>query len=122
MAGAGSSALAGRRILVVEDEYFIAQDLLFLLQEVGAEPVGPVPTLQQGLDLAAATEDLDGAILDVNLGGEMVWPLVDMLRRRGVRTVLATGYSDLVIPARYADLPRCEKPARSRDLLWHLGG
>ena len=47
-----ATVLAGRRILVVEDEYFIAQDLQMLLQEIGAEPVGPVPTLQQALDLA----------------------------------------------------------------------
>ena len=117
-----ATVLAGRRILVVEDEYFIAQDLQMLLQEIGAEPVGPVPTLQQALDLAGRTPALDGAILDVNLGGEMVWPLVDLLHERGIRIVLATGYSDLVIPSPYADLPRCEKPTKSRDLLRHLGG
>lgn len=114
--------LAGQRILVVEDEYFIAQELLLLLRETGAEPVGPVSTLAQALGLAARAGALDGAILDVNLGGEMVWPLVDLLRSRGVRIVLATGYSDLAIPERYADLPRCEKPTGSRDLLRHLRG
>ena len=116
----GTGAPAGRTVLVVEDEYFIAQDLVAMLLTIGIAVIGPAPTLAQARQICDAAEAIDAAILDVNLGGEMVWPLVDLLRARGVPVVLATGYSDTAIPERYAGLPRCEKPTSLHDLARHL--
>lgn len=113
---ASSSVLHGCHVLVVEDEYMIAQSIAELLSDAGVEVVGPVPSLREALRLVAAEERIDCAMLDVNLNGELSWPLVDVLLARGVPLMLSTGYSANSIPEAYASLPRCEKPARGRDL------
>lgn len=106
---AASGSLAHRRVLVVEDEYFIADDMARALQSLGAEVVGPAPTLDKALALLAA-ERVDAAVLDINLRGETVFPVADALRERGVRFVFATGYDPSVVPPEYRDVPRWEKP------------
>jgi CheY-like chemotaxis protein len=111
-----SSALRGRRILVVEDEYMIAQEIAEMLAAAGAEALGPVPSVSDAIQLIASEGWIDGALLDVNLNNEAVWPVADALRARDVPVVLATGYDANVIPPAYAHLPRCEKPATGQDL------
>ena len=102
----------GRRILVVEDEYMLAEDLRLELEDAGAVVLGPAPSVADALALLADAEGgpPDAAILDLNLGGEMAYPVADALRERGVPVMLATGYDVQSIPAAYADVPRCEKP------------
>lgn len=77
-----TGVLAGRRVLVVEDEYFIAVDLKRALSKEGALVVGPVRDLAAGLSLA--DEPIDAAILDVNLEEAMSYPIADRLRDRKV--------------------------------------
>jgi len=112
---ASSSSLHGRHVLVVEDEYLIAQEIVEVLLEAGMKVVGPVPRLGDALHLVAAEERIDCAVLDVNLRGEMSWPLVDVLLARDVPVLLATGYDVGETPQAYAHLPRCEKPASGQD-------
>lgn len=116
LAAQSLAALANRRVLVAEDEYMIAEEIAMTLGDAGAEALGPVPRVADALRLIAAEDQIDGALLDVNLGGEAVWPVVDALLARGVPVVLASGYDASAIPAAYAGLPRCEKPATGRDL------
>ncbi|WP_114948587.1 response regulator [Microvirga calopogonii] len=111
-----ASALRGRRILVVEDEYMMADDLQHNLEKAGAEVIGPVPSVADALRLLAAEENVDGAILDVNLRGEKAYPVADALRERGVPFVLATGYEQWSLPEAYKDVPRCDKPVDLRHL------
>lgn len=66
--------------------------------------------MSDGLRLLGSEGSLDGAILDVNLAGEKVFPLADELRARGVRFVFSTGYDEWALPDAYKDMPRCEKP------------
>ena len=108
MASVGQQ-LSGQRILIVEDEYFVADDLAQQLEAAGAEIMGPAPTLERAVELLEA-EQPDAAVLDINLRGERVYPLADDLKRRGVPFVFATGYDARVIPDAYAAVPRCEKP------------
>lgn len=99
-----------RRILIVEDEYLVALDLAEDLRALGAEVVGPVSSVQKALDTLDATPRLDGAILDVNLRGIMIFPVADRLAERDVPFFFTTGYDQRIIPDRYAAVPRCEKP------------
>ena len=110
------AALQGRRVLVAEDEYMVARALRLKLAEAGAQVLGPVSSVALGLQQLQDDGPPDVALLDVNLGGEMVYPLADALLARGVPLVFATGYDAWAIPARYAHLPRCEKPVELDDL------
>jgi CheY-like chemotaxis protein len=97
------------RVLVVEDEYMLADALADGLTALGVQVVGPVGGLEEALALAAKSE-LDGAILDINLGGETVFPLADALAARGVPYVFATGYGRDSIPEPYRGAPILSKP------------
>ena len=114
----------GRRILVVEDEYMLAEDLRLELEEAGAVVLGPAPSVADALALLAdaAGGPPDAAILDLNLGGEMAYPVADALRERSVPVMLATGYDVQSIPAAYAEVPRCEKPFDTARCLRALFG
>src|SRR3712207_4098954 len=107
-----ASVLRGRRILVVEDEYMMAEDLRRDLEKVGAQVVGPVPSVADALKILAQADSLDGGILDVNLRGEKADPVADALRERSVPFVLATGYEQWALPESYKDVPRCRSEER----------
>lgn len=102
--------LNGRRILIVEDEYLIAEDLAALLREAHAEVIGPAASLPKAVRLAGETERIDAAVLDINLRGVDVFPLAEDLRSRGVPIMFMTGYGQNNIPDEFASINRCEKP------------
>lgn len=102
--------LRDRRILVVEDEYMLADDLRAELDEAGAVVVGPAGTVEDAMALIGSGEPIDGAVLDVNLRGEPVFPAADLLAERGVPFLFTTGYDQSAIPERFERVPRCEKP------------
>jgi CheY-like chemotaxis protein len=99
------------RILVVEDEYMLADELQTELSDAGAVVIGPVPAVDKAVALITAGKEIDGAILDVNLAGELVYPVADLLLERGVPFVFTTGYDPSAIPSRFETIVRCEKPA-----------
>lgn len=113
-------ALANRRVLVAEDEYFIARDIARALHALGAEVVGPVPARDEVQALLATGERLDAAILDLNLNDEMVFPVMEALTARGIPVVFATGYDQTAVPVQYRDIPRWEKPFDPRVLVQAL--
>jgi CheY-like chemotaxis protein len=102
--------LKGRRVLVVEDDYFLADDIRIEFERAGAEVLGPVGRVKDALHLLEGCERLDGAILDINLGGEKVYDVADALQARAIPFVFATGYDAEIIPERYTRVLRCEKP------------
>ena len=114
--------LTGRRILLVEDEYFLADDLRRLFEASGAEVIGPVARVQEALDLVTGTARIDGAVLDINLWDEMAYPVADALRDRGVPFVFATGYDKGVVPKRYDAVRHCEKPVEPSEVARALFG
>lgn len=104
--------LEGKSILLVEDEYFLVQDMAQAFLAAGAGIVGPAASVADALRLVAAATRVDGAVLDINLRGEMVYPLADVLHARGIPFVFATGYDRESIPERFDGHLRCEKPVR----------
>jgi CheY-like chemotaxis protein len=84
---------APRRILLVEDEPMIAFALEDMVLELGYEVVGPAYRLFEALELAAH-EHFDGAVLDVNLNEQQSFPVADLLHRRGIPFLFATGYAE----------------------------
>ena len=111
------SSLAGLRLLVVEDETLVAMMVEDILSDFGCVVVDVAGTLERGLQLAADRDlALDGAILDVNLGGEKVYPIADALSARGVPYVFATGYGLAGIAPAYAHAPALAKPYEPRVL------
>lgn len=110
IAAAPLAGFAGCRVLVVEDEYLLAEDICQELQAAGAEVLGPASTVEGALGLLAHDGGPDVAILDVNLGGERSFPVADALRLRHVPFVFSTGYDAWALPAPYDQAPRCEKP------------
>lgn len=117
-----TNSWAGRRVLIVEDDYFIAQDMQRAFEEVGAEVLGPVPSIEEALELIAATSDLTAVLLDINLHDEMSYPVADALLVRGVPFVFTTGYEKAALPPRYAGVPHFEKPVEVTHITRALFG
>jgi CheY-like chemotaxis protein len=111
-----AGALNGRHLLVVEDEYLVATDLARELEDRGAHVIGPASSVEDALQMLAADRKIDGAVLDINVRGERVYPVAEALRARGVPFVFATGYGAWVIPAAFSGMPRLEKPVSTRVL------
>ena len=109
MAQRKAADLSGLRILVVEDEFFVAMDIERMLKSLGCEVVGPVAKLRDAIRMAQQ-EMLDGAMLDVNLAGERVDPVADELAARGIPFFFASGYGSKGLPARHAAAPALKKP------------
>ena len=99
-----------KRIMIVEDEALVAMKVEDLLGDLGCQVAGSFGSVGEALLwLGGSQSRLDGAVLDVNIGGEMVFPVADALRLRGVPFVFATGYGDL--PRRgFEDIRVLSKP------------
>ncbi len=109
--------LSGCRVLIVEDEFFQADDLKRCLVSHGANVIGPVSTLESGFETIAASDRIDFAVLDLNLGGHLSFEVAAQLRARDIPFVFATGYGSTQIPPGYRDVTRVEKPYAPEDLL-----
>ena len=96
--------------MIVEDDYFMADELRVALQQAGADLVGPVGRVSEARDLLERDGPIHGAVLDINLAGEMVFDVADSLRARNIPFVFVTGYDAEIIPAAYATVRRFEKP------------
>ena len=114
--------LCGRRILVVEDDYFTAELLRSELEAEGATVVGPAPRVGDALDLLAREAPPDAAVLDVDLDGETSCPVADALRHRNVPFVLVTGYGRRDLPTAYGRALHLHKPVSVHQLARALLG
>jgi DNA-binding LytR/AlgR family response regulator len=110
------SDLTDLRILVVEDEYLIADDLRDTLIDAKAVVLGPVATVDAAQAIVASEAVIDAALLDINLGGILIFGVADALVERRVPFAFATGYDRWSIPDRFSDVPRLEKPLRLRQV------
>ncbi len=108
--------MGAKRILLVDDEALVALAAEDILISEGYSVVGPADRLESALRLAKS-EALDGAVLDINLAGDYVWPVADALFERGVPFVLLTGFGKgLDLPPSCRLTPLLTKPVRPPEL------
>jgi two-component sensor histidine kinase/CheY-like chemotaxis protein len=110
-----SHLVAGSAVLLAEDESMVAMMVEETLAELGFCVIGPYGTLAEAMR-AASNAHLDAAILDINLGGQLVYPVADILGSKGVPVVFVTGYGMESIETRYTDIPLLQKPLDRRTL------
>ncbi|WP_333586378.1 response regulator [Phenylobacterium sp.] len=107
--------LDGLRVLVVEDEMMVSMLIEDMLADMGCKVVGPASRLDEAIALVGDAE-LDCAVLDVNLGGQPIFPLADILREKGAPFAFATGYGDAGLRDVDKGTPVLQKPFRESDL------
>lgn len=112
---AQENILEGRRVLIVEDRYMIASELAEEVARLGGQVLGPSRSVADA-EVLLKGADADLAILDVNLDGELVFPLAETLVTRAVPFIFLTGYDEAVLPRTWRDRPILEKPLNSRAL------
>ena len=105
----------GRRVLIVEDEVMVAMLIEDMLTDLGCVVAGSATTLEDAMRLATVAA-FDCALLDVNLRGQPIFPLVDLLRAKGVPFAFATGYGDAELRSADRAAPILSKPFREDDL------
>jgi DNA-binding response OmpR family regulator len=115
-----STDLRGRAVLIVEDDFYLADDTREVIEEAGATVVGPVNTAEEALSLLDR-ERADCAVVDVNLGSGPSFVLASVLQTRGIPFVFLTGYDPDVIPAGFRGIPCLQKPIDPRKVLVALG-
>ena len=108
-------ALAGRRILVVEDSPVVAEAADDMLRDMGCVVVGPATTMAPALEMAGA-EQLDAAIVDINIRGGKAYPALRILHGRAIPFLLTSGYADWTLPEEWQDRPRLAKPYTPNQL------
>lgn len=101
--------LAGKRVLLVEDEAMVSMMIEDLLAEFGCAVAGTAAKLSEALQLAEAG-DFDCAVLDLNLDGKLTYPVADILMRRGLPFMFLTGYGSKALPERYQHISILQKP------------
>jgi len=101
--------------MIVEDEALVAMALRESLDELGFSVIGPFNRISEAM-IALRNNHIDAAVLDVNLGGELIYPLADVLAADHVPFVFITGYGAEEIEPRYASVPILQKPIEAGAL------
>lgn len=112
--------LAGRRILVVEDEFILSLDICEQIEACGGVVVGPAATLACGHALLQDEPKPDGGILNIRIGHQLVYPLADTLIEAGVPIIFASSESKASVPVDYAGVPLVRKPVNMMRLAGQL--
>jgi len=102
-------SLEGCRVLVIEDEYFLADDLKKGLEARGAKVVGPIADLHAAQN-QVSRDSFDVALIDLKLSDEFAWSVADDLMREEIPFAFVTGYGAEQIPKRFRHVRRWEKP------------
>ncbi len=106
--------LGGMNLLIVEDEYFLAMDIKKAAEEAGAKVIGPIGDVD---DLPGNTDQIDMALLDINLRERRVWDFARLLKKDFVPFAFVTGYERESFPAEFSTIPTVSKPFRECELV-----
>lgn len=103
------------RILIVEDEMLVAMFIEDVVSDLGHRVVGPAMRLEAAV-ATVENEDIDCAILDINLAGKQSFPVADLLRQRNIPFLFASGYGAAGLIDPYRDVPVLQKPFQAEQL------
>lgn len=115
----GDVRLDGQRVLVLDDDFYLAQDTAGALRSAGATVVGPFSDSAEAV-AAASAAGLTAAVVDINLGAGPDYRAMDALRSRGTPFILLTGYDQAAVAPEHADAPRLQKPTTPRQVVLAL--
>ncbi|TWB48443.1 response regulator receiver domain-containing protein [Rhizobium sp. ERR 922] len=116
-----SKMFAGKRVLIVEDEYLLADETRRQLKKLGATVIGPTGRVDVALELID-DEKIDVAILDIYLDGELVFPVAERLQELNIAFIFATGYDPSIVPASFKGFLLNEKPFELEKIAQALFG
>lgn len=119
---AETDGLKGAKVLVLEDETLVSMMIEDMLADLGCEVVGPFARLEEALEHISTHDDLDLALLDVNLGGVRSFPAAEALAEAEVPFIFTTGYDDAGIPETWRSRPALRKPFILREMETILRG
>jgi CheY-like chemotaxis protein len=123
LSGRPDERLLGKRILIIEDEALLAFELQLVFEDEGAMVIGPAMSLLQALELVAHTAEIDAALLDVDLAGDDVYPIAELLLQRGVPFAFHTGHgSHTALTQLFPGMATLMKPMLPESLVEHLAG
>ncbi|HEV7323329.1 MAG TPA: hypothetical protein VGO04_32395 [Ensifer sp.] len=105
------------RVLVAEDEFYVANEISYWLEQAGVTIIGPTPTVNATLSSLSKADDIQVAVLDINLNGELIFPAADELVRRSIPVIFYSGYDSLDVPDRFKNSARLSKGAGFSDLV-----
>jgi CheY-like chemotaxis protein len=109
--------LQGLSVFVVEDEALVFFLLEEILLDAGCSVIGPGMSLKKAAELAETRQDIDVAILDVNLAGKMVYPVAEILKRRGIPFAFTTGYGETGLSEEWRGAAVISKPWAEADMI-----
>jgi len=108
--------LEGKRVLILEDDFYLATDEKALLEQAGAAVVGPFGSAYRPSELSKAGQ-IDAAVVDINMGNGPTFDCAQALADRGVPFLFVTGYDAGIVPSQLSRIGRIEKPIRERDFV-----
>lgn len=112
-----AASFDGLKVFVVEDEAIIAMMLEDILMDLGCTVIGPALGIQQAKDIIAANETPSAAILDVNVAGQPVYPVAEILAEKGVPLIFATGYGAAGLAENWRGRVTVQKPYTQDDII-----
>ncbi len=110
------TSTAGRRVLIVEDDYYLATDAQQALEASGFSVLGPFPEPHEAIKFIE-NEDVDCALVDINLGQGPSFRVAQALQAKAIPFAFVTGYDSPTIPSKFAEVIRVEKPFTERGLI-----
>ena len=112
--------LLGCRILIVEDNFLLAETVADVLEGAGARIVGPFVTMVEALERLTELTAIDGAVLDIGLDGQESYPLAEALQTTGIPFLFLTGVERHDLPKQFARTPHVLKPFSEEKLIRRL--
>ena len=116
MSTSPARSLEGTKVLIVEDEFLLADDLTRAVNKVGGRTIGPAKSVSHAQELIAK-ENPDAAILDINLRGELACEFVEQLTARRLPCLIVSGYGEDALPESLRNVPRLEKPVNAPSVV-----